>query len=308
MSAEKSFAHYLRGRRLAKTTIAGYERLLAEFLQWLNENGRTASEIVYTDLLDYVKHCTRAGQSRRLVCSRLGVIRHYYNFLKYYGQIENSPATGLYIRGRSRTIPHDLLSEEQMSALYAAFDCRRTYRGGPSWTQRACIAQRNKVLFGLLLYQALTIGELEKLELRHLRLREGRIEIPGARRSNARCLALQAHQILDLQEYITKTRLSFMEQSAQQTDKLFIRTCKSDQLYGIIKRLISHLRHRYDYFTGAAQLRQSRIAVWVRQYDIRQVQYMAGHKYVSSTERYQRTNLEELQKELEKKHPLEDGA
>ncbi len=34
------------------------------------------------------------------------------------------------------------------------------------------------------------------------------------------------------------------------------------------------------------------------------VQYMAGHKYVSSTERYRTDNPEDLQKELEKYHPL----
>ena len=31
---------------------------------------------------------------------------------------------------------------------------------------------------------------------------------------------------------------------------------------------------------------------------------MAGHKYVSSTERYQLNNLDSLQKALEKYHPL----
>jgi integrase/recombinase XerD len=32
---------------------------------------------------------------------------------------------------------------------------------------------------------------------------------------------------------------------------------------------------------------------------------MAGHKYVSSTERYQQNNLDKLQGQLEKYHPLE---
>ncbi len=31
---------------------------------------------------------------------------------------------------------------------------------------------------------------------------------------------------------------------------------------------------------------------------------MAGHKYVSSTERYQLNNLDKLQSKLEKHHPL----
>jgi len=41
-------------------------------------------------------------------------------------------------------------------------------------------------------------------------------------------------------------------------------------------------------------------------HNLRQVQYMAGHKHVSSTERYAMNNLEELKTEVEKYHPLSD--
>ena len=43
---------------------------------------------------------------------------------------------------------------------------------------------------------------------------------------------------------------------------------------------------------------------WLKNNNLRQVQYMAGHKYVSSTERYQLNNLDKLQSKLEKYHPL----
>jgi integrase/recombinase XerD len=55
---------------------------------------------------------------------------------------------------------------------------------------------------------------------------------------------------------------------------------------------------------SAIKIRQSVITYWLRTMNLRQVQYMAGHKYVSSTERYQRSNLENLQNKLEKYHPL----
>ena len=65
-----------------------------------------------------------------------------------------------------------------------------------------------------------------------------------------------------------------------------------------------HLRKQYDYYLNLEQLRQSRITIWVKQEGLRKAQYLAGHKYVSSTERYQQIDLEELQKEIEKHHPL----
>ncbi len=46
------------------------------------------------------------------------------------------------------------------------------------------------------------------------------------------------------------------------------------------------------------------IAQWLRAKDLRVVQYLSGHKYVSSTERYQASHLSALQAELAHFHPL----
>jgi hypothetical protein len=44
--------------------------------------------------------------------------------------------------------------------------------------------------------------------------------------------------------------------------------------------------------------------ILVEPLQLREVRYMAGHRYVSSTVRYRTDNLVDLQKELEKFHPL----
>jgi integrase/recombinase XerD len=59
--------------------------------------------------------------------------------------------------------------------------------------------------------------------------------------------------------------------------------------------------------SNANQIRQSVITYWLKNHNLRQVQYMAGHKYVSSTERYQQNNIEDLQKEVNKFHPLNEA-
>jgi integrase/recombinase XerD len=56
--------------------------------------------------------------------------------------------------------------------------------------------------------------------------------------------------------------------------------------------------------TNAGKIRQSVITYWLKTMNLRQVQYMAGHKRVSSTERYLGNNLESLKDKLEKCHPL----
>lgn len=52
------------------------------------------------------------------------------------------------------------------------------------------------------------------------------------------------------------------------------------------------------------QVRASVITHWLNHYNIREVQYMAGHRYISSTERYVQDDLESLQEIIESLHPI----
>ena len=52
------------------------------------------------------------------------------------------------------------------------------------------------------------------------------------------------------------------------------------------------------------QLRTSVITHWLKLYNLRQVQNLCGHRYVSSTEGYLVNDLEDLSEEIEKYHPI----
>jgi integrase/recombinase XerD len=55
---------------------------------------------------------------------------------------------------------------------------------------------------------------------------------------------------------------------------------------------------------NAMQIRQSVIAEWLKKYELRRVQYMAGHRYVGSTECYKQINFENFKAEVCKFHPM----
>ncbi|WP_315824055.1 tyrosine-type recombinase/integrase [Paraflavitalea speifideaquila] len=71
-----------------------------------------------------------------------------------------------------------------------------------------------------------------------------------------------------------------------------------------LKHMFDQLRQLNPKVINAKQIRSSVITHWLRQNNLRQVQYMAGHKYVSSTQRYQLNNLDDLQNELQQHHPM----
>lgn len=66
-----------------------------------------------------------------------------------------------------------------------------------------------------------------------------------------------------------------------------------------MKRRLEHEKVKH-----ASQIRASTIAEWTRIHDVRVVQYMARHKYVSTTEKYQASHLEDLKEQLKKFHPF----
>jgi integrase/recombinase XerD len=73
-------------------------------------------------------------------------------------------------------------------------------------------------------------------------------------------------------------------------------------LAGDIGWVMKRLQHHK--VTTASQIRASVVAQWTRIHDVRVVQYMSGHKFVSTTERYQATHLDDLKEQMRRYHPL----
>ena len=63
-----------------------------------------------------------------------------------------------------------------------------------------------KIMLGLLVYQGLQTEEITRLEPAHIHLKEGKIFIKGTSYSNERWLPLQAHQVVELGQYMQENR------------------------------------------------------------------------------------------------------
>ena len=290
-----NFKDYLAKKRFQPETIKCYENYLNKlYFPYFEKEVIAVEKVKYTDILAYVSDLQEKDFSISYINHILSAVRHYYNYLKVIEKVKRNPAAELFIKGSVRRIPHDLFSTEKLEEIYTGFN------------QTGIAGKRNKILLGLIIYQGLNTTELNLLEPVHLRLREGKIDVPGTNQKNRRTLKLEAHQMIDLQEYVSTTRNLILAFTEKETARLFTSMGSSYSLSNTLYKITTMVRDQYPEFKNLQQLRQSRIALWTRQYDIRQAQYLAGHKYVSSTERYEKTNLEDLQKELDKHHPLNE--
>lgn len=289
-----TFTEYLQQKKYSNTTVSRYTEGIQNFLSWLLHEDIKAEQFTYNELLDFMRYCHQKGMSKRSVHNILCMVRHYCNYLIGEGKRNDNPAAGVFIKGLVRKLPTNLLSMEEMEELYRQYSVQLN------------VDASKKIMLGLMVYQGLTVGEIMKLQSHHFKLKDGKIFIKGTKRTNERLLELKAVQIPLLQEYIKVKSRCFG--GVGEAGALFIEAIKQEvserNINNRIKYMFDQLKQLNPKVINAKQIRSSVITFWLRQNNLRQVQYMAGHKYVSSTERYQSNNLDDLQNELQHHHPM----
>jgi integrase/recombinase XerD len=291
MNYQSKFRDYLKKKGFSLSTIRQHTNYSELFLEWMEQERLQVDQVRYNDLVVFTSQLKEKNFSTNYINRVLLSIRHYYNHLTRDNRELTNPAVNFYLKGSIRRIIHDVVSYPDLEKIYLNYRVKDKRD------------RRNKVILGVLIYQGVTTEELHKLEVGHVDLKEGTLYVPGSPRRNSRRLTLQSVQVLDLERYIKRIRPQLVKRSGS-TDQLFISMEGSLNLKNSLHHMLRRLKRIYPEIKNAQQIRQSVITHWLKTHNLRQVQYMAGHRWVSSTERYQQNNLEDLQKEISRYHPL----
>lgn len=294
MEALKDFESFLLERSYRENTIHGYLQAVQSFMRWVEANGyEDAASLNYNDLLQYVQHEQKRGIAVQTINIKLLGISLYYDYLKSREIIDKNPARTLRIKGKAKTVTEQPLKYSELEELYNGYKTLKKESLHQSKTDLA--HGRNIIITGLLVWQGLHSGELARLEVAHINLNEGIIYIPSTARSNSRELRLSTAQILSLHHYLSTTR----EQLQPKEEELI-----PGNVRNILNALVEELKGINPKVKNALHIRASVILHWLRQHNKRQVQYMIGHKYIDSTERYKVQEMESLINQLQKHHPF----
>jgi len=287
------FNEYLIIKGHAKSTAAGMIKVIARFKNWLTQENLAEETINHNDVMAYVNTLKKQGIKQRTIQQYVGIIKTYYTFLQNEKKtITNNPVVSLKIQGVKRRELYDLFTEEELDQIH------KNYQG------ETPIKRRNKVVLGLIIYQGLKTEELAAIEPEDLKLREGKIEIQGGRKSNPRKIELKSFQIIDLQDYIYVTRKEILSIRKTATKKLFMSLGESDRFNNLMFKLMKELKKQNSRIKTVKQIRASVITNWLKIHPLRKAQYLSGHRYINSTEMYQVGNIEELKTAIEKYHPF----
>lgn len=302
---QNKFIQYLLSKGYSNTTAITFNKDADKFLAWLKKENIEIENVSYNDITSYLQSFKNIAQHTK-DCYLRGV-KHYFNFLIHQNERTDNPAEFIQLKGIKKKTLYDILNRQELDSLYHHYTIvdENNKDKNQNWFKAKLLAQkRNKVILGLLLYQALDTKDLKLLSMHDVKLREGKIFIPGTRRSNERELKLEALQIIDLMEYLLTTRKEILQLANKQSEKLFISIGTSENFSNIMVRFIKRLQQLNKKVTSAKQLKASVIVHWLKLYNLREVQYMAGHRYVSSTESFLINEMDEMIEDIEKYHPI----
>ena len=284
-----SFEKYRYENGYSAKSIRVQNSHVNRFKDWCINQNINLEEISYNQALQFIDSERERGILNQSIIREINSIRIYFDYLLESGTIRQNIIKRIKIRQSGKKVIPETLTPQQLEKIYQDFATL------PEWEHRTKTAKelhkRNVVILGLLVYQGLTSGETAKLETNHINLTEGKIYVPSTRNSNARILKLQANQILPIKTYI---------EEFNPKPYLFLTKKHSD----MVCKIVSQAKKLNPEIIDSRQIRTSVIMNWLKSYNIRQTQYMVGHKSIRSTEQYRNKDLTDLAKQLELFHPM----
>ena len=292
------FVEYLERVGLSRSNWRDMERMAEAWLAWLKARKLTVGKAGYSALMDYVGHLREAGKNSYRINRVLQTISHYYR----YKQLDDV-AYGVRVRGVEHAAPQKLLTPEELASVYESYQTVR---------DSVYYHYTDKLVLGLIVFQGLELGELERLELRDLDLAGGKLTAPAGRVRQSRVLLLDARQVLLWRDYVDDVRplMATVYQDEGLSKRLLSPQADvRDRIHHQLKRLSVRVKRQSSdklglTITKLGQLRQSRIAEWVERYGLARAQYLSGLRSMQSVERYRRSGWDDLERQVGKFHPL----
>jgi site-specific recombinase XerD len=315
------FINYLESKNLSKTTQKAYLRNVNLFLEWYKKD---AIHCTKKDMLKYLEYLQNKKQQDNITRrNALIAINHYFTFLCKNEEINHNPTALIKIRGTHKRQLYKIYTAEELTQLYdnyyhtfiRNFDalCYAPKLGGIQVNQieKSLLArQRNYIMLGLLVYQGLATNELQRITINDVDTNKGTVKISSSKKSNERTLILKASQIGAIINYIENIRPKFFTYCEERESLFFALPESSKQktnatnLMHTLKPLTKQVKSIDKNLLNFKQIRASVITHWLKIEGLRKTQYNAGHRYISSTEKYLPNQIDGLIDDIAKFNPF----
>lgn len=284
------FETYLVNNGINFQVAGSYGRIADKYVEWLEANGLKASKIKRSQFTEWIQQCREQGNKERTLHIKENVVKHYHYFLG----TKNNPAISWIRRKAVHTLPTTAIESADLVKVYE------------SLKPKSPADYRNRCMLGLILFQGFKRSELRELRISDVNFDAGEIFVQAQLRTNSRRLKLEPFQMLHLYDYFNKYRKNFLIlKENKETDRFFLSQGTGQYLENSVTGMLGKLKKAFPQIENLQHIRGSVITNWQKNEGIMEAMEKAGHRYVTSTQRYQTNKYEELQEQLKSVHPLE---
>jgi len=267
--AHKTFIDQLKSDGKSDSTLIAYKKDIEQLNKHLQDKGvNLVSEITITHLEDFMKNLFNNNYTPKSISRKTNATRTYIKYLHTKGYVKEDISTQLKHPKLDIKAPRILSKLEYRALRDAARDDIRTY-----------------AMLEVLLQAGLTISELADMKVEHVDIKNetGTLFVPKKNNKEARNVPLNKAVVEAINKYskderptlenakhlfITKTGNALLVRNIRSTiDRYF-------KLAGVEKAKVNDLRHTFVAHHLAAGV------------SILHLSKIAGHKRVSTTERY----------------------
>ncbi|MDT8926460.1 tyrosine recombinase XerC [Pseudomonas taiwanensis] len=284
----EAYCAYLRNeRQVSDHTLLGYRRDLAKVIQYCKNQGIASwNELQIQQLRQLIARLHHDGQSSRSLARLLSAVRGLYRYQVREGLCLHDPANGLAPPKTERRLPKVLDTDRALQLLEGGVD-------------NDFIARRDQAILELFYSSGLRLSELTNLDLGHLDLAAGLVQVLG-KGGKARVLPVGRKAREALQEWYRLRGIGNPRDGAvfitRQGNRLSPRAIQMRVKAAGERELGQHLHPHMLRHSFASHVLES-------SQDLRAVQEMLGHADISTTQIYTHLDFQHLAAVYDSAHP-----
>ncbi|CAK17985.1 tyrosine recombinase XerC [Pseudomonas entomophila] len=280
-------AHLRNERQVSGHTLLAYRRDLEKVIEFCNNQGIAGWDALQVQQLrQLVARQHHHGQSSRSLARLLSAVRGLYRYLNREGLCQHDPANGLAPPKGERRLPKTLDTDRALQLLDGGVD-------------DDFIARRDQAILELFYSSGLRLSELAGLDLEHLDLTGGLVQVLG-KGGKSRVLPVGRKACEALQEWFRLRGIAAPRDGAvfitRQGNRLSTRAIQMRVKTFGERELGQHLHPHMLRHSFASHLLES-------SQDLRAVQEMLGHADISTTQIYTHLDFQHLAAVYDSAHP-----
>ena len=289
----EEFRDYLRASEASKNTVRAYildVTLLFEYLSKYFPDGEVElSEVSKIMIRDYLRELSSDDRTNRTLSRKLTAFKGFFKHMKRQGHIDKDPIANLPTPKVEKSLPK-YFTEKEMEILLQI----------PDLTSKFGV--RNKAILELMYSCGLRISEVAGCKVGDISLSEKQIKVLG-KGDKERIVPVGSYAVNSVKNYL-EIRFKFLSKYSDTT--LFLsksgRPLKDFEIRSILNKYIILIARSKGY--SPHTIRHSFAThLLSRGADLRAIQEMLGHSYLSTTEKYTHVSTTDLMKVYNQAHP-----